>query len=62
MVQREIPKSKDADAQDNTYTLLQADAGENIRAVVYYIVAGNTDQDTADKTTDYPVLAARDWG
>ena len=49
----------DADAQDNTYTLVQADAGKNIRAVVYYVVTGNTDQDTAAKTTDYPVLAAR---
>ena len=48
-----------ADAQDNTYTLLQADAGENIRAVVYYIVDGNTNQESASLTTDYPVLAAR---
>ncbi|MYA49220.1 MAG: cadherin repeat domain-containing protein [Chloroflexi bacterium] len=48
-----------ADAQDNTYTLLQGDAGKHIRAVVYYVVTGNTDQDMAEITTDYPVLAAR---
>jgi hypothetical protein len=48
-----------ADAQDNTYTLLQADAGEDITATVYYVVTGNTSQDTAEKTTDYPVLEAR---
>ena len=48
-----------ADAQDNTYTLLAADAGQHIRAVVYYIVAGNVDQEMAEKATDYPVLAAR---
>ena len=52
-------KSTGTDAQDNTYTLLQTDAGEHIRAVVYYVVAGNTDQEMAEKTTDYPVLAAR---
>ena len=48
-----------ADAQDNTYTLVAADADEDIRAVVYYIVTGNVDQEQAEKTTDYPVLAAR---
>ena len=48
-----------ADAQDNTYTLVQADAGQNIRVVVYYIVDGNTDQEMALLTTDYPVLAGR---
>ena len=46
-------------AQDNTYTLLAADAGQHIRAVVYYIVAGNVDQESASLTMDYPVLAAR---
>ena len=51
-----------ADAQDNTYTLVQADAGKSIRAVVHYVVTGNTDQDMAEKTTDYPVLAARIGG
>ncbi len=48
-----------ADAQDNTYTLVQADAGEYIRAVVFYVVTGNTNQDMAEKTTDFTVLAAR---
>ena len=48
-----------ADAQDNTYTLLANDAGQHIRAVVYYIVTGNVDQEMAEETTDYPVLAAR---
>ena len=46
-------------AQSNTYTLLAADAGQHIRAVVYYIVTGNVDQESASLTTDYPVLAAR---
>ena len=46
-------------ARDNTYILLPADAGQRIRAVVYYIVAGNVDQEMAEKTTDYPVLLAR---
>ena len=49
----------DADAQDNTYTLLPADAGQHIRAVVYYIVTGNVDQESASLTTDYPMLMAR---
>ena len=49
----------DADAQDNTYTLIAADADNPIRAVVYYIVTGNVDQEMAEETTDYPVLAAR---
>ena len=43
----------------NSYELLPADAGHHIRAVVYYVVAGNVDQEMAEKTTDYPVLAAR---
>ena len=43
----------------NTYTLVQADAGQHIRAVVYYIVDGNTRQENASLTTDYPVLAVR---
>ena len=48
-----------ADAQANTYALVAADDGHRIRAVVYYIVTGNVDQEMADKTTAYPVLAAR---
>ena len=47
------------DAQDNTYTLVPDDAGQHIRAVVRYVVAGNVDQEMASLTTDYPVLAAR---
>ena len=47
------------DAQDNTYTLLPADAGQHIRAVVYYIVTGNVDQEMAEETTNYPVLMPR---
>ena len=46
------------DADANTYTLVQADAGQHIRVVAYYIVAGNVDQEMAEETTDYPVLAA----
>ena len=48
-----------ADADDNTYTLLQADVGRHIRAVVFYVVDGNVDQEMAELTTDYPVLAVR---
>ena len=36
-----------------------ADANNRIRAVVYYIVTGNVDQEMAEETTDYPVLMAR---
>ena len=48
-----------ADAQGNTYILQVADAGQHIRAVVYYIVTGNIDQEMAEVTTGYPVLATR---
>ena len=48
-----------ADAQDNTYTLVPADADKRIRVVVKYQVDGSTRQDMAEKTTEYPVLAAR---
>ncbi len=47
------------DAQTNAYTLVPDDEGQHIRVVVYYVVAGNIDQEMAEKTTDYPVLAAR---
>ena len=47
------------DESGNTYTLATADAGNHIRAVAFYVVAGNVDQETAEKTTEYPVLAAR---
>ena len=49
----------DADAQDNTYTLLAADENHRIRATVTYRVGANTNQESASLTTDYPVLAAR---
>ena len=48
-----------ANAQSNTYTLVNVDAGSHIRAVVYYLVAGNTEQEMAEKTTDYPVMQTR---
>ena len=44
---------------DNTYQLQPADAGQHVKAVAYYVVAGNTDQEMAEGTTAYPVLAAR---
>ena len=47
------------DAQDNTYTLVQDDAGQHIRAVAFYVVAGNVDQESASLTTEYPVLTTR---
>ncbi len=47
------------DQNSNEYTLQPADADNPIRAVVYYIVTGNVDQEMAEETTDYPVLAAR---
>ncbi len=47
------------DAQDNTYTVTPADEGHRIRAMVYYVVAGSTTQETASLTSDYPVLATR---
>ena len=44
---------------DNTYELQPADAGQHVKAVAYYVVAGNTSQETAEGTTEYPVLNAR---
>ena len=46
-------------AETNVYVLTTDDANQHIRAVVYYIVAGNVNQEMAEKTTDHPVLAAR---
>ncbi len=46
-------------ATSNTYELQSADAGQHVKAVAYYVVAGNTDQEMAEGTTAYPVLAAR---
>ncbi|MCY4581237.1 MAG: cadherin domain-containing protein [Chloroflexi bacterium] len=47
------------DAEDNTYTLLDADVGQNIRVVVSYQVDGNTRRERVEETTDYPVLQVR---
>ena len=47
------------DAEDNTYTLLDGDINQRIRVVVTYQVDGNTRQESASLTTEYPVLAAR---
>ncbi len=47
-----------ADAEDNTYTLVDADVGQRIRVEVRYLVAGNTQQESASLTTEHPVLAA----
>ena len=49
-----------ADAQDNTYTLQESDAGKHIRAVVYYVVTGNIDQDTAEE--DHRISRAQGSG
>ena len=43
----------------NTYTLQPADAGNHVKAVAYYVVAGNTGQETAEGATAHPVLNAR---
>ena len=48
-----------ANADTNTYTLLQSDAGKHIRVVVRYQVDGNTRQEPAEEATDYPILATR---
>ena len=42
-----------------TYTVTTADVGMYLRAVAYYLVTGNVDQETASLTSDYPVLAVR---
>ena len=41
------------------YTVTTADVGMYLRAVAYYLVTGNVDQETASLTSDYPVLAVR---
>ena len=48
-----------ATATSNIYTLQADDVGQHIRAVVFYVVAGNVDQEEASVTTDYPVLGTR---
>ena len=47
------------DAEDNTYTLVDADANNPIRVVVTYRVGTNQNLENASEMTDYPVLAAR---
>ena len=41
------------------HTVTTDDVGMYLRAVTYYLVTGNVDQETASLTSDYPVLAAR---
>ncbi len=48
-----------ADAQDNAYTLVDADANSPIRVVARYRVGNNQNLESASETTDYPVLATR---
>ena len=43
-----------------TYNVLPADVGMYLRAVAYYVITGNVDQESASLTSDYPVLAVRD--
>ena len=47
------------DAQDNTYTVTDDDVGSRLRVEVTYRVEGNTNQETASLSSDYPVLASR---
>ena len=47
------------DADDETYTVTTADVGRSLRAKATYILTGNTNQETASLTSDYPVLAVR---
>ena len=46
-------------ANSDTYHVVPADVGMYLRAVAYYLVTGNVDQETASLTSDYPVLAVR---
>ena len=46
-------------ATSHTYTVVPTDVGMYVRAVAYYLVTGNVDQETASLTSDYPVLAVR---
>ena len=59
MVQRGNPHHRD-DAEDNTYTVTDDDEGSRLRVEVTYRVGGNTNQETASLTSDYPVLESRD--
>ena len=42
-----------------TYNVTLADVGMYLRAVAYYLVTGNVNQESASLTSDYRVLAAR---
>ena len=46
-------------ATTNSYQLQQSDVGKNIRVLVRYQVDGKPSRESAQKTTEYPVLAAR---
>ena len=46
-------------AGSGTYTVTTADVGMYLRAVAYYVVTGNVDQETASLTSGYPVLGVR---
>ena len=46
-------------ANSATYDVTTADARMYLRAVAYYLVEGNVDQETASLTSDYPVLQVR---
>ena len=46
-------------ATNNRYTLKADDAGQHIRAVVFYVVEGNVDQEEASVTTEHTVLGGR---
>ena len=56
----EGPPSDGANA--NTYTLVQTDEGNRIRVVVRYQVDGNTNQESAQFTTDYTGAGGPGWG
>ncbi len=47
------------DADSDTYTVALGDVGMYLRAVAYYLVTGNVDQEEASLTSGYRVLAAR---
>jgi serralysin len=46
-------------ATTNSYQLQQSDVGKNIRVLVRYQVDGKPSRESAQKSTEYPVLAAR---
>ncbi len=46
-------------ATSATYIVKTDDVGMHLRAVAYYQIKGNVDQETASLTSDYPVIAKR---